>query len=143
MWNIKRCGIDSNLNPTPKDACKGIGFFFDNCAGQNKNRMVTRLLLFLVGRNICKLYHATFFSLDTQIMIATTYLKFLNILYRKQNIYNRDKLMEILNAYNNNIYVVFVEEGIFINWDKLKEKFFKRMPSNTTKSNHTFKVNNK
>ena len=49
--------------------------------------------------------------------------------------------MEVINACNDNIDVVHVGEDIFINWDKLEDKFFKIMPPNTTKENYIFEVN--
>ena len=39
---------------------KELNLFFDNCAGQNKNRMVFRLLLLLVKRKIARLARAIF-----------------------------------------------------------------------------------
>ena len=48
--------------------------------------------------------------------------------------------MEVLNACNDNIDVVYVEEGILRYWYKLEDKFFNIMPSDATNSNNTFKV---
>ena len=50
--------------------------------------------------------------------------------------------MEVLNALNYKIDVVHAEGGVFSNWYKLEYKLFKIIPSNTTKENHIFEVNN-
>ena len=49
--------------------------------------------------------------------------------------------MEVLNSCNNYIDAVCVEEGISRNYDKLEDKFFERINSNTTKENHIFEFN--
>ena len=41
--------------------------------------------------------------------------------------------MDVLNACEYNNDVVCVEEGIFRNWEKLKDKLFNRILYNTTK----------
>jgi hypothetical protein len=39
---------------------KELNLFFDNCGGQNKNRMVLRLLPLLVGLRVAKTVRAAF-----------------------------------------------------------------------------------
>ena len=54
MWRLKQCGLASNFKPNPERACKGIDIFINNWAGKNNNKIVIHILIFLVGRKICK-----------------------------------------------------------------------------------------
>ena len=139
MWHIKQCSIVVNFNPTNEAVCKVIGFFLDNCASQNNNSMDLWSLIFLVESNICKQDRAIFLVFGNTNNYCGCLFNLLKIQYFKQNIYSTDKALN--NSCNNNIYAARVEESIFRNWYKLEYKFFKRIPSDTIKSNNIFRFN--
>jgi hypothetical protein len=61
LWlMLKQKGIVAPPDADDADPLKELNFVFDNCGGQNKNRMVLRFLVVLVKRKICKLARAIF-----------------------------------------------------------------------------------
>ena len=68
LWKqFKLDGLVPQVDPTTQDIidedhvpAKEINLVFDNCGGQNKNRMVLRMLTILVKRKVCMVARAIF-----------------------------------------------------------------------------------
>jgi len=139
LWKqLKLSGLlpeDSSSRPTT--AAKEINFVFDNCGGQNKNRMVLRLLPLLVKRGICKIARAIFLVRGHTKNDCDRLFNLMKKLYRVSNIYD---LPELIEAFGNHDDVLPTEvtDGEFLNVDKMEDKFIKKPAK--IQENHIFEV---
>ena len=86
MWNLELCGPDEKFNPKTEGAYKGIEFFFENCANQNKNMMFLRLIIFMVKNNIYRQARDIFIVYGHTKNDCNHLFNLLKIWYYKQNI---------------------------------------------------------
>jgi hypothetical protein len=86
---------DSNNGPVLE-----INLVFDNCTGQNKNRMVTRLLLFfLVKLGICKTARAIFLVKGHTKNDCDCMFNLMKYDYRKVNCFTPPELIALVNKH--------------------------------------------
>jgi hypothetical protein len=120
------------------EAGRELSIVMDNCGGQNKNRMVLRLALYLV--------EAGFFQTVNLIFLVRGHTKnpcdrMFNTLkkdYHRSNCYTFPMLADMLRS--ENVEVLPVEEDDWENWDVFLDRFYMRFQSGTVQCNHIFSV---
>jgi hypothetical protein len=115
-----------------------INFVFDNCAGQNKNRMVYRLLFFLVKLGICRKARAIFLVKGHTKNDCDRMFNLMKYDYRKVNCFTPPELLELVNKHPQ-VRAIAMEEAEFKNWDDLENKMISKMGSGVSR-NHIFSV---
>ena len=126
--------LSSTLGPPAAE----INLFFDNCGGQNKNRMVLRLLLYyMVKRNLTKKVTAYFLVRGHTKNDCDHLFNLMKKTVRRRNIYTPRDLYLALDDHQD-IDAIPVEEAPFQNWDELQDKFMRRPLG--VKSAHVFTV---
>ena len=116
-----------------------LSIFMDNCSGQNKNRMVLRLALYLVERGFFKTVRFEFFIRGHTKNPADRKFNILKKEYRKKNVYTMEALVKVLNE-NEGVTCTKVVPADFGDWDKLLDKFYRSIPTGKTHKNHRFIV---
>ena len=129
---LKRLNIMQD-NQTGKE----LTFVMDNCAGQNKNRMVLRLATYLVEAEYFEKVSFVFYIVGHTKNACDRWFNMLKKTYRRQNIYSFDQLTESMRTHNN-ITVTVTKESDFKDWDKFFDSFYKRLASGTTHKTHIF-----
>jgi hypothetical protein len=114
-----------------------INLVFDNCTGQNKNRMVTRLLFYLVKLKICSTARAIFLVKGHTKNDCDRMFNLLKAKYRKSNVYTPLELMELMNTHPQ-CNAIYMKPSDFKNWDALENTMVKKATS--ILSNHIFVV---
>ena len=115
-------------------AFKELTLIFDNCCGQNKNRMVIRLLFFIVKLGIANKARASFLIKGHTKNDCDRLFNTMKKQYRKSNIYIPDDLMASLEQ--PKVHPVLCKPEFFFDWDALEEMWMSR-PSKI-KSYHVF-----
>jgi hypothetical protein len=116
---------------------KEINFVFDNCAGQNKNRMVTRFLFFLVKLGITKIARAIFLVKGHTKNDCDRMFNLMKYDYRKMNCYTPADLISIVNQHPQ-VNAVAMKPSDFHDWDALENKMIKK--AEEILKNHVFAV---
>jgi hypothetical protein len=119
-------------------AGRELSIVMDNCGGQNKNRMVLRLALYLV--------EAGYFETVNLIFLVQGHTKnpcdrMFNTLkkdYHRSNCYTFPMLADMLRS--ENVEVLPVKEADWENWDVCLDKFYMRFQSGTVQCNHIISV---
>jgi hypothetical protein len=130
-------------HPMLKNGCddwtpvKELNLFFDNCGGQNKNRMVLRLLPLLVGLRVARTVRACFLVRGHTKNDCDRLFNLLKKEYRTSNVYIPDDLIETLNNCTD-VTAIRVEEDLFLDFDTVQCKYFAQ-PKNIN-VNHIFTV---
>ena len=119
------------------ECVKEINFVFDNCAGQNKNRMVTRLLFFMVRLGITKIARAIFLVKGHTKNDCDRMFNLMKYDYRKVNCYTPAELIAIVNRHPQ-VNAVAMEPSDFRDWDALEDRLVKR--ADDILKNHVFTV---
>ena len=96
-----------------------INLVFDNCSGQNKNRMVLRMLFFLVKLKICTTARAIFLIKGHTKNDCDRMFNLLKMIYRKVNCYTPDELIVIMNKLPQ-VTAIPMEASDFKDWDVLE-----------------------
>jgi hypothetical protein len=125
-------GISSYL-PTGK-----LSVIMDNCAGQNKNRMVLRLALYLVEASYFREVEFIFLVAGHTKNQCDRMFNKLKKKYNKSNVYSMQVLEEVLK--DENIDVQRVKDGDFADWDSFLNNLYCAMPVGMTFKNHIFSV---
>lgn len=134
LWlHLQRSGIVDTTTPY-----KEITFIFDNCGGQNKNRMVLRFLFFIVKMKIAYIARAAFLIRGHTKNDCDRLFNLMKKHYRKANIYTPNDLMKALR--HDQVEPVQVGNSSFQDWDALEERFIRR-PVGVINRNHMFEVN--
>ena len=110
---------------------------FDNCGGQNKNRMVLRYLLYLVKSRIYKTVEAVFLVCVRTQNICDRLFKQLKRDFHHKNVYTMGQLMNVCNI-SDTVTPVLCTSKDFFNWDKHLDRLYKRPGSGTVQLNHIF-----
>ena len=140
LW-IHLCSKKLLPNPTTDFAhkpIKEINLVFDNCSGQNKNRMVLRLLFFMVKLKMCCTARAIFLVRGHTKNDCDRMFNQMKKLYWRQNIYTPNDLIQALNKGKQVDAVLLEEDGHMKDWDALEDKLMKRLVG--VKKNHIFEV---
>ena len=130
------------LIPTPATIAthkpvKEINLFFDNCGGQNKNKMIIRLLTFMVKWKLCKRARAIFLIRGHTKNDCDRIFNLMKMVYRKKNVYTPDEMIEAIGTATD---VTPVEVTGFKDWSSLQDKYMTVPKSGSVNINHIFSV---
>ena len=100
---------------------KEINFVFDDCTGQNKNRMITRLLFFMVKLSITNAARASFLVKEHTKNDCNRMFNFMKSKYRKVNCYCPADLIALVNEHPQ-VKAIAMEQSEFCDWDSLENK---------------------
>ena len=134
--------VKEGFVPTPDAVAthkpiKELNLFFDNCGGQNKNRMVFRLLFYIVKRRVAARASAIFLVRGHTKNDCDRIFNLMKRDYRNMNTYTPKMMYEALNQ---SPQVTALPVDSFQDWDALQDKHLKRLQSGTTNCNHCFTV---
>lgn len=119
MWNeLERQGLTTG--PTVPE----IVMVFDNCAGQNKNRHVLRLLSIMVARKMTKLARCSFLVKGHTKNDCDRMYNQMKQRYRSANCYTPDDMCVFIDTSSDDITLVRV--GGFSDWDTYEDKYIYR-----------------
>jgi hypothetical protein len=113
-----------------------LNWTFDNCPGQNKNRMVIRFFMFLVERGYFLKVNLIFLVKGHTKNLCDRAFNLLKIEYHNKNIYSTDKLMKVLNSHDQ-VTAIKVDASDFYDWDSMLDGLYKR-PAGFTEDPHLF-----
>jgi hypothetical protein len=119
------------------DTANEINLVFDNCAGQNKNRMVYRMLFFMVKLKVCRVARAIFLIKGHTKNDCDRMFNLMKFDYRKVNCYSPIELIQIVNRHPQ-VTAVPMNPAEFKDWDTLENKMIDKMDG--VKKNHIFTV---
>jgi len=111
----------------------------DNCGGQNKNRMVLRLALYLVEQKYFSTVEFIFYIRGHTKNVCDRLFNLLKIRYHKSNIYTMDMLVDVLNS-TDDVTFIHASDSFFYDYDSMLNEFYKNFPSGTIQKNHYFSV---
>ncbi len=114
-----------------------ICFVFDNCTGQNKNRMVTRLLFYLVRLKICRTAMAVFLVKGHTKNDCDRMFNLMKYDYRKTNCYTPGHLINLVN-HHPQVNAVAMADDDFLDWDSLQDTMIAK--ADGILKNHIFTV---
>ena len=112
-----------------------INLVFDNCGGQNKNRMVFRLLFYMVKRKLCRVARAIFLVRGHTKNSCDRMFNLLKKEYRKADVHTPKDLFEVLANHED---IDVVKPWGFFDWDRMENRFMK-VPKDVKKQ-HVFTV---
>jgi hypothetical protein len=139
LWlMLKQKGIVAPPDADDADPLKELNFVFDNCGGQNKNRMVLRFLVVLVKRKICKLARAIFLVRGHTKNDCDRSFNLLKKHVRHENIYTPEELFISMNKAED-VEAIQVPEDGFCDWDSWENQFMSPKVAKTN-SYHVFEV---
>jgi hypothetical protein len=122
LWNeLRRKGL------TTGEMVQEINIVMDNCAGQNKNRMVIRLLFVLIKLKRCFRARLVFLVKGHTKNDCDRMFNLMKKRYRKTNCYTPNQLLEFVKTSNEDVELVDVMNGGggFKNWDKYENKYMR------------------
>ena len=111
---------------------------FDNCGGQNKNRMVLRYLLYLVEKKVYKTVEAVFLVAGHTKNVCDCLFKQLKRGFHYKNVYTMNQLIRVCNI-SDSITPIHCSSNNFFNWDLYLDRIYKRPGAGTVNKNHIFK----
>lgn len=115
IWKeLERKGLRSGKT------AKELNLVFDNCAGQNKNRMVYRFLFYLVKMKITRVARAIFLVKGHTKNDCDRMFNLMKREFRKSNVYTPNELFLLCNnAEHVKALQLFTRE--FLDWDSLQD----------------------
>lgn len=113
-----------------------LNWSFDNCPGQNKNRMVIRFFMYLVERGFFLKVNLIFLVKGHTKNICDRTFNLLKLEYHNKNIYSTEELMEVLDTHDQ-VTAIKVDETDFNEWDSIFDELYSR-PSGFTEKPHIF-----
>ncbi len=123
----------------PGEPAQRLSIIMDNCAGQNKNKMVLRIALWLVEAGYFKTCEFIFFVRGHTKNICDRMFNLLKQRYRKHQIFTMTELHTNLNLLPN-VNFHCVSPDVFFDYDEFFDRFYKPFQPNTVKKNHIFLV---
>ena len=96
-----------------------LSLIFDNCAGQNKNRMVLRFAQYLVDIQVFKRVQIIFLIMGHTKNICDRRFKDLKKIFHHRNVYSFPQLTQVLSECNKDyVSVIPVTTKDFFDWDQ-------------------------
>ena len=114
-----------------------INLVFDNCSGQNKNRMVLRMLFVMVKQKVCRTARAIFLIKGHTKNDCDQMFNQMKYNYRKVDCYTPSELLTLLNNHPQ-VTAVAMEPDDFKNWDAMENQMIRKADS--ILKNHVFTV---
>jgi hypothetical protein len=135
LWNeLARKGL------TTPGGSREINFVMDNCGGQNKNRMVLRLLFILVKLKLCFKARMIFLVKGHTKNDCDRMFNLMKKTYRNTNCYTPKQLLDFVGNSHEDVELVDVmNTGGFMDWDRA-QNLYMRTPESIQKY-HCFTVN--
>jgi hypothetical protein len=96
IWLYLKSRGSLNVN----DSIGELNWTFDNCPGQNKNRMVIQLFAYLVERGFFLKVNLIFLVKGHTKNLCNRAFNLLKIEYHNKNIYLTEELMKVLSSHN-------------------------------------------
>ena len=122
------------------DSCgRRLTIAMDNCGGQNKNKMVLRLALYLVERKYFSTVEFIFYIRGHTKNVCDRLFNLLKIRYHKSDVYTMDMLVDVLNL-QDDVTFQKTSSTTFKNYDKMLDTFYKNFKPGTIQKNHCFSV---
>ena len=115
VW--KQLERDGMLNG---QTAKELNLVFDNCTGQNKNRMVLRLLFFIAKLGVARKVSAIFLVKGHTKNDCDRLYNLLKALYRRHDVFTPAELMELINSHPQ-VNALAMETDDFKDWDELED----------------------
>jgi hypothetical protein len=116
-----------------------INIVMDNCAGQNKNRMVVRLLFILIKLKLCLKARLLFLVKGHTKNDCDRMFNLMKKKYRKSNCYTPKQLLEFVAESSEDVELVDVmKESGFQDWDAYQNKYMRN--PDAIKGFHLFSV---
>lgn len=112
----------------------------DNCGGQNKNKMVLRMLGLLTELGLYRKVNVAFLVAGHTKNICDRLFNLLKLVYRKSNLYGMTGLLSVLDTAED-VTAVGVSPSDFHDWDALEDKIYKSLTTGTVNRTHLFQYN--
>ena len=121
LWNeLTRKG----LTQVGEGFVNEINIVMDNCRGQNKNRMVIRLLFVLISRKVCFRARLIFLIKGHTKNDCDRMFNLMKKEYRNSNCYTPKQLLEFVGRAHEDVECInVVEDGGFKDWDAYEDKY--------------------
>ena len=119
---------DEEHLPNDWEPLKELNLWFDNCGGQNKNRMVIRLLPILLQRRVAQKISFNFLVAGHTKNDCDRLFNLLKKTYRESNCYIPDQLDNILNI-ERQVELHRMETTIFFDYAKAQDEVMKSVDS--------------
>ena len=104
---------------------KELILIFDNCCGQNKNKMVMRFCQWLIDKEIFKMIEVVFLICGHTKNICDRRFKDLKHNFHNANIYTFEDLLVHLSTNNEKLVKVFApKEEEFFNWTAFEDMYY-------------------
>ena len=124
--------VDSNLGPMME-----LNIIMDNCAGQNKNRMVIRMAAYMLELRYFKRINLIFLVKGHTKNMCDRMFNSMKQRYHHRNIYTLEDTYKILNL--DDMVTVFPTTSTnFYDWDSFYDTVYKRPKGGSIKKNHLF-----
>ena len=133
----ERGWIDKEQGPREE-----LTVIMDNCAGQNKNKMVMRMFAWLVETGAYERINIAFLVSGHTKNVCDRLFNILKLTYRKINVYTFNQLTKVLNTAED-VVPVPVRADEFHDWDAFEDSIYKQITSGTVYRTHLFQFNAK
>jgi hypothetical protein len=130
-YNLKRLGIVGTNEPF-----KELNIVMDNCGGQNKNRMVLRLLHYLVKKKVAVVARIIFLVRGHTKNDCDRLFNIMKKEYRKSNVYTPSDLKRCIK--HDLVDTIMLDSSAFLDWDTQQDGIIDRPVG--IKPNHCFVV---
>ena len=118
---------------------KALTMVFDNCGGQNKNRIVLRYALYLVEKRIYKSVKIVFLVCGHTKNVCDRMFKELKQKFHHKNVYTMSQLVTIL-GWSPLVHVIRAPSELHYDWDTYFDRLYKRPATGTINKNHIFRA---
>ena len=123
--------------PTKWQPLKQLNLWFDNCGGQNKNRMVLRLLTFLAERRVASEIQFNFLVAGHTKNDCDRNFNLLKSIYRDSNCFVPSQMIQILNE-SSQVTAKMTDPSIFFAYSVAQDAVMK--PVEGINKHHLFKT---
>ena len=118
---------------------ESLTMVFDNCGGQNKNRIVLRYALYLVEKRIYKSVELVFLVCGHTKNVCDRMFKELKQKFHHKNVYTMSQMVSVLN-YSPKVHVIRAHSELHYDWDAYLDRLYKRPAAGTVNKNHIFRA---
>ena len=124
--------VDPNLGPMME-----LNIVMDNCAGQNKNRMVIRMASYMLELQYFKRINLIFLVKGHTKNMCDRMFNSMKQRYHHRNIYTLEDTYKILNL-DDKVTVIPTTSTNFYDWDSFFDTVYRRPKGGSIKKNHLF-----
>jgi hypothetical protein len=103
---------------------KRLSIIMDNCSGQNKNKHVLRLALWLVELSYFQQVEFIFYVRGHTKNVCDRMFNLLKIRYRSSNVYTMNQLSAAMNSVEQVTFKQVTSDGFF-NYDEMLNTYYK------------------